>query len=87
HWPWPQLWLAAPLALGAAAGYALLAGMAVPVQRALLMCAAALLLQLWRRSVAPLTIWLLAMCLVVLANPAAPLRAGFWLSFMAVGLL
>ena len=87
HWPWPQLWLTAPLALVAAASYALLAGMAVPVQRALLMCAAALLLQLWRRSVAPLTVWLLAMCLVVLANPAAPLRAGFWLSFMAVGLL
>ncbi|UJJ31263.1 DNA internalization-related competence protein ComEC/Rec2 [Halopseudomonas maritima] len=87
HWPWPQLWLSAPLALCAAASYALLAGMAVPVQRALLMCAAALLLKLWRRAIGPVTLWLLAMCMVVLANPAAPLRAGFWLSFIAVGLL
>ncbi|SDS04127.1 competence protein ComEC [Halopseudomonas sabulinigri] len=86
-WAWPQLWLSAPVALAAAAVYAALSGFAVPVQRALLMCALACCMQLWQRRPSPLLIWLAALVVVVALNPAAPLRAGFWLSFMAVGLL
>lgn len=87
RWAWPQLWLSAPVALIAAGLYAWLAGFAVPVQRALLMCLLVCLTQLVRRRPSALLIWLFALVLVVLANPAAPLRAGFWLSFVAVGLL
>ncbi|MEL0167867.1 MAG: DNA internalization-related competence protein ComEC/Rec2 [Pseudomonadaceae bacterium] len=86
-WSRPQLWLSAPVALLAAAGYAGLAGMGVPVQRALLMCLLVLLLKLWRRRLPAIELWLLAMVMVTAINPAAPLRAGYWLSFMAVGLL
>lgn len=86
-WPRPQLWLSAPVALLAAAGYAVLAGMGVPVQRALLMCLLVVLLKLWRRRLPAMELWLAAMVIVTAINPAAPLRAGYWLSFMAVGLL
>lgn len=85
--PWPQQWLAAPLALSAAALYAGLAGFAVPTQRALLMVALVLLARLRYRQVNPWTFWLAALSAVVVVAPAAPLRAGFWLSFVAVGLL
>ena len=86
-WAWPQLWLSAPVALGAAAGYAVLSGLAIPVQRALLMCALVCLMQLCQRKPSPSLIWLVALVAVTGFNPAAPLRAGFWLSFMAVGVL
>ncbi|MEH6491089.1 DNA internalization-related competence protein ComEC/Rec2 [Halopseudomonas sp.] len=86
-WAWPQLWLSAPVALAAAAAYAVLSGLGVPVQRALLMCALVCCVQLWQRKPSPSLIWLTALVVVVALNPAAPLRAGFWLSFMAVGVL
>lgn len=83
----PRIWLAAPLAILAAAVYAALAGFAVPTQRALLMVTLVLLARLLFRQPGPWFFWLTAMCLVVMFDPAAPLLAGFWLSFMAVGLL
>ncbi|MFA5679288.1 MAG: DNA internalization-related competence protein ComEC/Rec2 [Pseudomonas sp.] len=86
-WPWPRLWLAIPLVILVAALYALLAGFDVPVQRALLMISLGLLIQLLYRQPGLWTFWLLTFAAVVAYNPAAPLRAGFWLSFMAVGLL
>lgn len=86
-WSWPQLWLSAPVALVAAGLYAWLAGFAVPVQRALLMCALVCLTQLCQRRPSAPLVWLVALVSVVMLNPAAPLRAGFWLSFVAVGLL
>lgn len=86
-WPWPRLWLAAPVALLVAAGYCALAGFAVPTQRALGMVMLVTLSQLLYRSPGIWTLWLLAFTLVLLVNPAAPLRAGFWLSFMAVATL
>lgn len=86
-WDWPQLWLSAPVALVAAGLYAWLAGFAVPVQRALFMCVLVCLTQLVSRRPSALLIWLSVLVLVVVLNPAAPLRAGFWLSFVAVGLL
>lgn len=85
--PWPRIWLAAPLAILAAAIYAGLAGFAVPTQRALLMVSLVLLARLIYRQPGPWAFWLMALCAVTLFDPAAPLLAGFWLSFMAVGLL
>lgn len=85
--PWPRLWLAAPLSILAAAIYAGLAGFAVATQRALLMVSLVLLARLLYRQPSPWFYWLMAFALVVLVNPAAPLLAGFWLSFVAVGLL
>ena len=86
-WPWPRLWLAVPLVILIATFYALLAGFNVPVQRALLMISMGLLIQLLYRQPGLWTCWLMAFAAVVACNPAAPLRAGFWLSFVAVGLL
>lgn len=83
----PRLWLAAPLAILAAAIYAAMAGFAVPTQRALLMVALVLLARVIHRQPGPWFFWLMALCLVVMVDPAAPLLAGFWLSFMAVGAL
>jgi competence protein ComEC len=85
--PFPRVWLAAPLAILAAAIYAALAGFAVPTQRALLMVTLVLFARLLYRQPGPWFFWLSALCLVVMLDPAAPLLAGFWLSFMAVGLL
>jgi competence protein ComEC len=87
HLSFPRIWMAAPLAILAAAIYAALAGFAVPTQRALLMVSMVLLARLFYRQPGPWLFWLLALCLVVMADPSAPLLAGFWLSFMAVGLL
>jgi competence protein ComEC len=91
-WPRGMLAVPAPMAarwagLAGAAGYALLAGWGVPAQRTLGMIAVVVLL----RSLGlrwPLPLVLLAAALaVVLADPWALLQPGFWLSFVAVGLL
>ncbi|HDZ57573.1 MAG TPA: DNA internalization-related competence protein ComEC/Rec2 [Pseudomonas xinjiangensis] len=84
---WPRFWLAAPLGIVAAGVYAALAGFAVPTQRALMMVALVLFAKLLYRQPNPWTFWLVAIITVVMLAPAAPLRAGFWLSFCAVGLL
>lgn len=84
---WPRLWVAAAPAIVVAALYAGLAGFAVPTQRALLMVVLALLARLLYRQPSPWTLWLGALVAVTLIEPAAPLRAGFWLSFMAVATL
>ncbi|NKI93669.1 DNA internalization-related competence protein ComEC/Rec2 [Rhizobacter sp. SG703] len=87
-----MLWLPAPLAarwigLAAAAGYALFAGWGVPAQRTVWMLAVVTLLQAGARRW-PWPLVLLAAAVVVTAfDPWALLQPGFWLSFMAVGLL
>lgn len=82
---WPRDSLAALIALGAAFGYALLAGLSVPTQRTLIMLAAWLLARsLSRASPAFAPFWL-ALIAVLLLDPFAPLGAGFWLSFAAMG--
>ncbi len=71
----------------AAGGYALLAGWGVPAQRTVWMIAAVVLLRTvgWRW---PQTLVLLAAgWLVIMIDPWALLQPGFWLSFVAVGLL
>ncbi|WP_210547012.1 DNA internalization-related competence protein ComEC/Rec2 [Rhodoferax sp. PAMC 29310] len=86
------LWLPAPKAallggLMLATVYAVFSGWGVPAQRTILM--------LWVVSASTLLgirwpwpqVWLLACAAVLLIDPWALLQAGFWLSFVAVGVL
>jgi competence protein ComEC len=67
--------------------YALFAGWGVPAQRTVVMlCTVALLRLLGKRWPWPL-IWLLSCAVIVAFDPWALLSAGFWLSFVAVGIL
>ncbi len=70
-----------------AGAYAVFSGWGVPAQRTCLMLTTVGLLRLsGARWPWPL-VWLLACAVVVLADPYALLQAGFWLSFVAVGVL
>lgn len=85
-------WLPAPraaLLMGVllAGAYALFSGWGLPAQRTVCMLAAVALLQ-WQGVRWPWPcVWLLALAVVVVADPWALLQAGFWLSFVAVGVL
>jgi competence protein ComEC len=83
------LGLRASLACGlvVAVAYSALAGWGVSTQRAVLMIAAAILTLALRRTVNPPRAYLLALSIVLLIDPLAPLGAGFWFSFMAVAVL
>jgi competence protein ComEC len=78
--PWLTAWLAA-------LAYAALAGFGTSTQRALIMLTVATVVMLARRNVHPAQAWLVAMALVLIADPFAPLRAGFWFSFLCVAVL
>jgi len=70
-----------------ALAYALLSGWGVPSQRTVWMLATVTLLQAWGRRW-PWPLVLLAAAVIVTAvDPWALLQPGFWLSFVAVGLL
>jgi competence protein ComEC len=88
---WPQAipWLPAAcgLAFGGALTYGVLAGFEVPVQRACLMLGLVLLWRLRFRHLGALLPFLIALNLVLLAEPLSSLRPGFWLSFAAVAIL
>ncbi|MBF0470364.1 MAG: DNA internalization-related competence protein ComEC/Rec2 [Gammaproteobacteria bacterium] len=75
---------AAIAALLGALLYAALAGFSIPTQRALIMVAVGLGAVLLRRAVSPGQLLSVAMILVILWQPMAPLSPGFWLSFAAV---
>ena len=86
------LWLPASSAaawggLLLAAAYAAFSGLGLPAQRTILMLAVVVLLRQSSRQWAWPHIWLLAMAVVVVLDPWALLQAGFWLSFVAVGVL
>ncbi|PID99807.1 MAG: competence protein ComEC, partial [Thiothrix nivea] len=90
-WLWPRLylWLPVRMAAGlsgalAALAYALMAGLTLPTQRALVMVLVLLAGLLWRRNI-PFTVVLCwALQAVLLLDPLAALSPGFWLSFAAV---
>lgn len=84
-WPAQHAGLAGGVLL--AAGYAIFSGWGVPAQRTVLMLAVAALLRLGAREWPWPWVWLLACAAVVLADPWALAQAGFWLSFVAVGVL
>ena len=74
-------------AIAGALGYTLLAGFAVPAQRTCYMVIV-VALALWAgRISSPMRTLALALAVVVLIDPWAPLAAGFWLSFGAVALI
>jgi competence protein ComEC len=81
---WPAKKAAALGATLAAGGYTLLSGLAVPSQRAFIMIFVAMLALLGQRPVVPSRILALALLVVLVIEPPAPLTAGFWLSFGAV---
>lgn len=64
--------------------YALLAGLSIPSQRALIMVCVAMSLLLLRRHCLLRDALALALIAVLLVDPLAVLSAGFWLSFAAV---
>lgn len=71
----------------AALAYVLLSGFAIPAQRTFWMLFA-LALALWSgRIIAPVTVLLLALFLVVLWDPWATQSASFWLSFGAIAVI
>jgi competence protein ComEC len=75
------------LGLGAAGGYALLSGFSVPAQRTWLMLALFASARLASRHIGAGRCWSLALMAVLCLDPLAPLAAGFWLSFVAVGVI
>ncbi len=75
------------LGLAAAGGYALLSGFAVPAQRTWLMLAIFACARLGARHAGAGRVWSLALVAVLCTDPRAPLSAGFWLSFVAVGVI
>ncbi len=89
RWPaaalrWPAAKAGAVAALLAAAGYAAMAGFAVPTQRALVMLAVVLLSVLAQREIRPFHTLAWALLVVLMWDPLAVIEAGFWLSFGAV---
>ncbi len=67
--------------------YALFSGWGVPSQRTVWMLATVAMLRLSGKQWPWPMVWLLAMAVVVAIDPWALLQAGFWLSFVAVGVL
>ncbi|MGJ7501964.1 DNA internalization-related competence protein ComEC/Rec2 [Variovorax sp. ZT5P49] len=67
--------------------YALFSGWGVPSQRTVWMLATVALLRLTGRRWPWPHVWLLTAAVVVALDPWALMQAGFWLSFVAVGVL
>lgn len=85
RWPAPHAALAGGVAL--AAVYALFSGGGLPAQRTVLMLAIVAGLRLSGRRWPWPQAWLLAGAAAVALDPWALQEAGFWLSFVAVGVL
>ncbi|MEX0604190.1 MAG: DNA internalization-related competence protein ComEC/Rec2 [Marinobacter sp.] len=91
----PQHWLAPSrrraiafsLVIAGSITYALAAGFTVPTRRALMMVIIAGWLVFRAGRTGPWAAWLLAVFVVLLFDPFAPLDRGFWLSFGAVMIL
>lgn len=88
-WPKQVPWLpvACVFAMLSVLAYGVIAGLDVPVRRAIIMVAVVLLWRLRYLQLAHWTPWLIALCLVLLHDPLVVLAPGFWLSFAAVAVL
>lgn len=84
---WSPQKVAAATAMLAAVFYAGLAGFSVPTQRAVIMLTIVMLAIIRQRNVRPFNTLAIAMFAVLVLEPPAVLSAGFWLSFLAVGLI
>jgi competence protein ComEC len=67
--------------------YALIAGLSIPTQRAIIMLSALSIMTLLRRNSRPVDSLGLALIVVLLLDPVAVLSAGFWFSFSAVAVI
>ncbi len=81
---YPAMLAGASAGLAAACLYALLSGLGLPAQRALIMLTVAAIALLQRKPCRPFDILALAAIAVCLYQPNAVLAGGFWLSFTAV---
>lgn len=92
-WGWRCcLWVPAPTAaliggVASAGLYALFSGWGVPAQRTILMLSTFGLMRMLGVSWPWWLTWLLAAASVLTLDPWALMQAGFWLSFVAVGVL
>jgi competence protein ComEC len=84
-WPAPNAALLGGLVLALA--YSVFSGWGVPAQRTCTMLAAVVLLRLYGARWPWPQVWMLACAAVVVWDPWALLQPGFWLSFVAVGVL
>ncbi len=93
-WLFPSLYQQVPvriagafLAIALASLYAILAGFTLPTQRSLIMVMGIVIALVQRQQVRSVSILSLAIIIVLLIDPLAPLSASFWLSFTAVILI
>jgi len=84
---WPAQHAALACGIALATGYAVFSGWGVPAQRTIWMLATVALLRLSGRRWPWPQVWLLACAVVVAIDPWSLLQPGFWLSFVAVGVL
>ena len=89
HWclRWPAPHAAAVGGWVLAAAYAVFSGWGVPAQRTVWMLAVVMVLRLSGRTWPWPWVWFGVLTVVVVVDPWALLQAGFWLSFVAVGVL
>ncbi len=84
---WPAVHVGAVSGLMLATLYALFSGWGLPAQRTLLMLLVVVVLRLSARQWHGALVWLMACAAVLVWDPWALLQPGFWLSFVAVGVL
>jgi competence protein ComEC len=97
RWLWPLLrpnshsipaqQIAAICSVLVALGYAILSGLAIPAQRAVLMLFIVLMGRLLFVRIKIVNALAFAMIVVLFLNPMSVISAGFWLSFSAVALI
>lgn len=84
---WSPHQFAAVGAMSCAIGYAILAGLSVPTQRALIMLSVIFGSVLLQTNIRIFHLLAITAVVVVIVNPLAVLSAGFWLSFGAVAVI
>ncbi len=83
----PAQIIGAYFGLASATIYALIAGLSIPTQRALIMAGVVFISVILRRHQHKWQLYGLALLLVLLINPLSVFSAGFWLSFYVVGII
>lgn len=83
----PRIYYLAAASLPFAFFYAVLAGLSIPTQRALIMITSVLITQCLQRYIHRWNHLLVALVAVLIWDPLSSLDAGFWFSFIAVALL
>jgi competence protein ComEC len=84
---WSPQKVAAFSAVLAGIFYSGLAGFSVPTQRSVIMLSVAMAAIILQRNSRPFNVLFIAMFAVLVIDPLAVLSAGFWLSFVAVGVI